>query len=80
MPNKRMWITEWGVLDQPNSTVDSVADYAKGFIQYLQARHPEKIAATIWYAWADSMHNGYGLVNAANAPKEPLYTLYTSIV
>jgi len=78
LPNKRMWITEWGVLDQPNASISSVSDYAKGFIQYLQARHPEKIAALIWYAWADSMHNGYGLVNEANVPKEPLYSLYTS--
>jgi hypothetical protein len=27
----------------------------------------------MWYAWADGMHNGYGLVNTSDQPKQPLY-------
>ncbi len=79
MPGKPVWITEWGVLDSNNEPTEDITRYAKGFLDRLQTKHAGKVAATVWYAWAESMHNGYGLVNKAEQAREPLYTTYTSI-
>jgi hypothetical protein len=73
MPGAPILITEWGVLDFPGDPAAQVADYAIGFISRLKTLYSGKVAAAIWYAWADSMHNGYGLVNTSDQPKQPLY-------
>ena len=64
MPGYPVWITEWGVLDQPQEPADAVARYASEFIQRLKQTHSHKVAAAIWYAWADGIGNGYGMVDA----------------
>jgi murein DD-endopeptidase MepM/ murein hydrolase activator NlpD len=64
LPDKPLWITEWGVLDRPNDNPQDIANYATNFISYLKARYPGKIACMIWYAWAQGMHNGYGIVDS----------------
>lgn len=79
IPGKRVWITEWGVLNAPNEPAEAISDYATRFVNYLQQTHPDKVAATVWYAWADGMDNGYGLVGRDDQPKEPLYTRFTDI-
>lgn len=76
LPGKPIWITEWGVLDAPTDPVEQVKAYAGDMIGYLQRAYPDQVAALVWYAWADGMHNGYGLVNASDQPKEPLYSTY----
>jgi hypothetical protein len=43
------------------------------FLSFLKSKYRSRIAAAIWYAWADGMHNGYGLVRANDQPKQPLY-------
>jgi hypothetical protein len=63
MPGYPVWITEWGVLDQPQETPEAVARYASEFIQRLKQTHSHKVAVAIWYAWAQGMGNGYGMVN-----------------
>lgn len=72
----KVWITEWGVLDFPNDPPTQVADYAVGFVDRLKRLYSGKVAAAVWYAWADGMHNGYGLVNALDHPKEPLFSRF----
>lgn len=79
MPGKRVWITEWGVLNAPNEPAAAVSEYATSFVTYLQQNHPEKVAAMTWYAWADGMDNGYGLVGRDDQPKEPFYSQFTGI-
>ncbi|MEO0564633.1 MAG: glycosyl hydrolase, partial [Chloroflexota bacterium] len=79
LPGKRIWLTEWGILNANNEPPADVSAYATAFLNRIQQRHADKVAATIWYAWAEGMHNGYGLVNASDQPREPLYTAYTSI-
>lgn len=74
--NAPLWITEWGVLDLPNDPAADVARYATSFIANLKRYYPDKIAVAVWYAWADGMHNGYGLVDKNDKPKEPLYSEY----
>lgn len=39
---------------------------------YLKQHYPGQVAA-VWYAWAMSMHNGYGLVNQGSQPIQPLF-------
>ena len=72
MPSKPLWITEWGVLDRPGDSANDVSQYATSFIRYLKARYPGKIATMIWYAWAQGMHNGYGIVDGNGNPRQPL--------
>jgi hypothetical protein len=81
MPNTPMWITEWGILDKQNdpSLTPAIALHAEGFIQTLEQKFPGMLAAAVWYAWADGMDNGYGLVDMNAQPKEPLYSSYLGI-
>ena len=72
MPDKPLWITEWGVLDRPNDSPGQIARYATDFIRYLKTQYPGRIAVMIWYAWAQGMHNGYGLVDGAGNARPPL--------
>ncbi len=71
-----IWITEYGVLDHPEIPVEEVADYGVSFINHLRTNFPRRVAAAIWYAWADGMHNGYGLVDHSDQPKQPLHDRY----
>jgi len=75
---KPLWITEWGILDQPGESPADIRTYALDVMKFFQTEHPEKVAATIWYAWAETMHNGYGLVNENDQPKEPLFSEYVN--
>jgi len=72
LPGKPVWITEWGVLDRPNDPPGDILNYAKGLVHYLKTNYPGSVATLIWYAWAMSMHNGYGLVNEQSHPIQPL--------
>ena len=71
-PTKPLWITEWGVLDRPNDNPTDISNYAINMINHLKARYPGQIAALIWYAWAQGMHNGYGIVDGNGNPRSPL--------
>ena len=75
-PDKPLWITEWGVLDRPHDHPAQIARYARDMIRYLKRQYPGRIAALIWYAWAQGMHNGYGLVDGASNPRPPLTDLF----
>jgi hypothetical protein len=78
MPARPVWITEWGVLDrqfQPEYTPE-VTTYADGFLKIIRTQFPGQVACATWYAWADTMDNGFGLVNQNGQPKQPLYDLY----
>jgi len=79
LPRKPLWITEWGVLDQNKDKAQDVAEYASAFIRHLKANYASKIAAIIWYAWAEGMHNGYGIVDAANNLRPPLSDAFLSL-
>lgn len=78
MPDKPLWITEWGVLDRPGDSPADIEKYASSFIRYLKARYPGKIAAMIWYAWAQGMHNGYGIVDGSGNARPPLTNNFLS--
>ncbi len=74
------WITEWGVLgdasksEPPPSNPKDVENYAKRFL--TAAQNDPRVAATIWYGYADGMHNGYGLAKSDGTRKEPLWTVF----
>ena len=72
MPGKPLWITEWGVLDRPNDPAGSISAYASEMVRYLRLHYPGQVAAMIWFAWAQSMHNGYGLVGENDQPRPAL--------
>ncbi len=73
-----LWFTEWGILDRQGQDqyASAAADFAQGFIDICLNPYRGIVACALWYAWADSMHNGYGLVRSDNSPREPLYTRY----
>ena len=79
MPDKPLWITEWGVLDRGGDNPADIARYALDFIRYLKRQYPGRIAAMIWYAWAQGMHNGYGLVDERERPRPPLTQEFLSV-
>ncbi len=68
-----VWITEFGTLDVPNDPAADISKYATAFVRNLKSYYPDKVAAAVWYGWADGMHNGYGLVDRADKPKQPFY-------
>ena len=72
LPDKPLWITEWGVLDRPQDPPANIARYATDMIRYLKRQYPGRIAVLIWYAWAQGMHNGFGLVDQSDQPRPPL--------
>ncbi len=78
LPEKPLWITEWGVLDRPRDHPAQIARYANDMIHYLQRQYPGRIATMIWYAWAQGMHNGFGLVDGAGNPRPPLTQRFLS--
>lgn len=78
-PDKPLWITEWGVLNRPQDNPTDIANYALNMINYLKARYSSKIAALIWYAWAQGMHNGYGIVDQHSRARYPLTERFLNI-
>jgi hypothetical protein len=81
LPGKPLWITEWGVLDHQGRTdvIDAVCDYCGGFMNILKKDYPNKVAAAIWYAWADGMDNGFGLVDSGGKPKPTIYEKWRTL-
>ncbi len=73
MPSRPIWITEWGVLDRPNDSPEDIANYAGPFLNHLKKNFSTQVETAIWYAWAQGMHNGYGLVGPDDKPRQPLY-------
>lgn len=76
LPGKPLWITEWGVLDQPQAPAQDISRYAVDMVNHVRTRHPGRVAAMAWFAWAQGMHNGYGLVGTNDEPRQPLYDSY----
>jgi hypothetical protein len=78
LPGKPVWMTEWGVLNIQNrlDLAGSVSQYVTGFRDIVAQQFPGKVACAIWYAWADGMDNGYGIVKQDGQPKQPLYDAY----
>jgi hypothetical protein len=78
LPNTPLWFTEWGILDRQGD--DSIAieatAFAAGFLDICLNDYRGMVACAVWYAWADGMHNGYGLVRDNGSPREPLYSAY----
>lgn len=60
-----LWITEFGVLGQPGAPLNQVIDYARDYIHAVKSR----AVCCLWYAWADTMHDGYGVVNSSGQIK-----------
>lgn len=79
LPDKPVWITEWGCLDKEGDPPADIANYAKTFMGWIKTRYAGKVAAAMWYAWAMGMHNGYGLVGRDDQPLEPLYKTFLSL-
>jgi hypothetical protein len=79
LPGRPLWMTEFGVLDRPNDPAGDIANYATSLVNHLNQRYPGQIAAMIWYAWAQGMHNGYGLVGRDDKPRQPLYDRFLAL-
>ncbi|MCS6836139.1 MAG: cellulase family glycosylhydrolase [Anaerolineae bacterium] len=76
VPNMPIWITEWGVLNAAHVPPSEIGDYALAFIQRIKTRYAERVPAIIWYAWAETMHNGFGLVDAGGQSRPGLTERY----
>ena len=75
LPGKPLWISEWGVLDHQgrDDLMGEVMTYANGFIDICNKQFPGQVATAIWYAWADSMDNGYGFVKEDGSRKQTMF-------
>jgi len=75
LPNRPVWITEWGILNRvgDDAIAGTVTTYATSFLNELRA---SQVACACWYAWADGMDNGYGLVRSDGSPRQPLYNTF----
>lgn len=80
LPTKPLWITEWGVLDRPSDPAPDIAEYAMSMLNYVDKWYPDRVAAMLWYAWADGMDNGYGLVDSNENPQPILYEQFTNFL
>ena len=78
LPQKPLWMTEWGVLDRPHDDINHITKYATDMIRHLKVNYPGKFAALIWYAWAEGMHNGYGIVDRQGNARPPLTARFLS--
>jgi hypothetical protein len=76
LPGRPLWITEWGVLDAPQEKPQDIGDYALSVISHIKANYRDQVATLCWYAWAEGMHNGYGLVDRAQRPRPGLTDRY----
>jgi hypothetical protein len=76
LPNKPVWITEWGVLNAPFYAPNVIGDYAMAKISHVKKKYGSRVPALIWYAWAEGMHNGYGIVDANENVRDGLTTRY----
>jgi hypothetical protein len=79
LPGAPVWITEWGVLDLPSDPPEAIAKYATAFVKDLKNNYGDKVGAAIWYAWAQGMHNGYGLVGENDQPRPTLYPQFCAL-
>jgi hypothetical protein len=81
LPGRPLWITEWGVLDHQGrmDVINDVTDYCAGFVNIIKQAYAGKVAAAIWYAWADGMDNGFGLVDANGKPKPGIYERWRTL-
>lgn len=64
----RIYLTEFGVLDNPTAKEPDVAKFA--FDWRTAALKYPKVKAILWYAWGMNMDNGYGVGNNTEVKRE----------
>lgn len=79
LPDRPIWLSEWGALDKEGDPANDIAQYATEFVDLINKEYPNKVAALIWYAWAMGMHNGYGLVGRDDRPISGLYDKFIAL-
>ncbi len=79
LPDRPVWITEWGVLNAPGEAPAAISKYASEFVKRMKGKYNGKVAAAMWYAWAQGMHNGYGLVAENDQPRDPFYKQFLAL-
>lgn len=80
LPDKPLWVTEFGVLDQLYDPAPDIAEYAMSMLNYVDKWYGDRVAAMVWYAWAEGMDNGYGLVDEDENPRPILYEQFTTFL
>lgn len=80
LPGKPLWITEFGVLDSMSDPSSAISEYAMSMLNYVDKWYGNRVAAMVWYAWAEGMDNGYGLVDNDEKPQPTLYEQFTSFI
>jgi hypothetical protein len=72
-----IWFTEWGVTGDPafnrppNVPEVRVIEYIQAFLNEVHG--DTRIAAAAYFAYADGMHNTFGLANERGVPKSAVY-------
>lgn len=80
LPGKPLWITEFGVLDSVSDPSSAISEYAMSMLNYIDKWYGNRVAAMVWYAWAEGMDNGYGLVDNDEKPQPILYEQFTTFI
>ncbi|MBK8138967.1 MAG: SH3 domain-containing protein [Chloroflexi bacterium] len=79
LPDRPVWLSEWGALDKEGDAPGEVANYAVEFVDVVNREYGGRVAALIWYAWAMGMHNGYGVVGRDGQPLQPLFDRFLGL-
>jgi hypothetical protein len=80
LPGKPLWVTEFGVLNRVVDPSPEIAEYAMSMLNYVDKWYGDRVAAMVWYAWAEGMDNGYGLVDNDENPRPILYEQFTTFL
>lgn len=80
LPGKPLWVTEFGILNRLVDPSPEIAEYAMSMLNYVDKWYGDRVAAMVWYAWAEGMDNGYGLVDEDENPRPILYEQFTTFL
>ncbi len=65
--------------DAPGEPPAAISKYAGEFVKRLKGKYRGRVASAMWYAWAQGMHNGYGLVAENDQPRDPFYKQFLAL-
>jgi len=77
--NKKVWITEFGIMGARNLNETETYRYAHDMIEY--AEQSEKVEAMIWYGWSDRMQQDretYGVVDLNNNIRQKFASAFST--
>lgn len=79
LPDRPLWLTDWGVLDPDGDTTDEMSNYAAPFIDAIMREYAGRVAGLLWSPWAMGMRDLSGAMQPDTQPLQPLYDRFLSV-